>query len=219
MRRSLLGLLAALAGSLPAACRAPGSAPEAAELAASAIPGSPNWGAPNWKERLAQPYVYVEHRGDVRRIGLALQRLFTLAAEAGLEPAGPPFALFYDDPAATAVEELVARACLPVAAMDAAPAGLGAAVLPQAMVAYQHVRGPYEAVARSYPELLRWIRGRGWEPGVPVREIYLAAPGATPASDASVGAVTEVQMPWSLAPTPGLTAGGRAPAAPAGSRR
>ena len=67
----------------------------------------------NWKERLAQPYLYVEHVGDYRRMGDAMRRLFASAQEAGLEPSGAPFALFFDDPSLVPARELRARACIP----------------------------------------------------------------------------------------------------------
>lgn len=148
----------------------------------------------NWKERLAQPYVYVDHQGDYRQLGEAMRRLFAEVEELGLEPAGgAPFALFYDDPGRVSVDELRARACLPV---DDRPGRLGALrfdVLPRAMVVYARVGGAYPDVQRSYPALFTYLRGLGWQAGGPVREVYLVDPQAVASYDMLQ---TEVQIPW-----------------------
>src|SRR5262245_13949809 len=97
----------------------------------------------NWKERLAQPYVYLEHHGDYRRLGDAMRALFQQAQELGIASTGAPFALFYDDPGQVSVEALRARACLPVADRPARLSGLEYDVLPRSMVAYARVPGAY----------------------------------------------------------------------------
>jgi effector-binding domain-containing protein len=148
----------------------------------------------NWKERLTQPYVYVEHRGDYRQLGEAMRRLFAEVQELGLEPTtGAPFALFYDDPGRVAVVELRARACFPV---DDRPGRLGSLrydLLPRAMVVYARVSGAYPEVQRSYPALFTYLRELGWQAGGPVREVYLVDPQAVTTFDELQ---TEVQIPW-----------------------
>jgi effector-binding domain-containing protein len=148
----------------------------------------------NWKERRAQPYVYVEHIGDYRVLGDSMRAVLSLGAAAGLETAGPPFALFFDDPARVPAGELRSRACLPVGRR---PEGLGTElrydVLPSAMVVYGRVAGAYPEVPRAYPALLGYMKRLGWTPGAPVREIYLVDPGQVANTDELVA---EVQIPW-----------------------
>jgi effector-binding domain-containing protein len=147
----------------------------------------------NWKERLAQPYVFLEHRGDYRRIGDAMRRLFACAESLGLEGAGVPFALFFDDPGRTPADELRARVCISI---DERPDRLGELaydVLPRAMVAYARVPGAYPEAARSYPALFAYLRDLGWSAGGPVREVYLVNPLDVASHDELV---TEVQIPW-----------------------
>lgn len=146
----------------------------------------------NWKERRAQPYVFVEHVGDYRQLGDAMRTLLASAAQAHMKPSGPPFALFYDDPARVAVGELRARACLPVEERPRVD-GLRFEVLPGAMVAYARVTGPYPDVPRTYPAILAYMRKLGWAPGAPVREIYLVDPGQALGYEELVA---EVQIPW-----------------------
>jgi len=148
----------------------------------------------NWKERLAQPYAYVEHVGDYRRLGDSMRALFAAAAELELETSGPPFALFFDDPGQVPIERLRARACLPIAQRgSASAAGLQYDDLPRAMVVYARVGGPYPDVAGSYPVLFAYLRDLGWSPGGPIREIYLVNPKDV--SDYRE-LLTEVQIPW-----------------------
>lgn len=148
----------------------------------------------NWKERLEQPYVFLEKRGDYRELGETMRTLLTAAAELGIESRGAPFALFYDDPGRVAQSELRARVCLPVATKPARAGALRYDVLPRAMVVYAEVHGPYPEVPRSYPALFAYLAELGWRAGAPIREIYLVNPSEV-ASLAEL--VAEVQIPWS----------------------
>lgn len=148
----------------------------------------------NWKERLTQPYVYLEHRGDYRQLGEVMRRLFAEAQELGLDPeGGAPFALFYDDPGRVPVSELRARACFPVGDRPARLGALKFELLPRAMVVYARVPGAYPEVQRSYPPLFEYLRELGWQQGGPLREVYLVNPEDV-TSYAEL--VTEVQIPW-----------------------
>ena len=165
--------------------------PEPLPVARSASTGTID---ANWKERLAQPYLYVEHVGDYRRMGDAMRRLFASAQEAGLEPSGAPFALFFDDPSLVPARELRARACIPVADRPSAtPRGLEYDELPRCMVVYARVPGAYPEVARTYPALFAYLRELGWRQGGPVREVYLVNPVEARSYDELL---TEVQIPW-----------------------
>lgn len=151
---------------------------------------------PEWKERIAVSYVYIEHIGDYRQVGDSLRELFEAARNAGLEPNGAPFTLFYDDPGLVAFDRLRARACLPVDPGSVkAASGLAQDILPQAMVAYGHVSGAYDQVPQSYAALLGYLKSHSWSQNGPIREIYLVDPGAVESWDALV---TEVQVPWTV---------------------
>jgi effector-binding domain-containing protein len=148
----------------------------------------------NWKERLAQPYVYVDHVGDYRRMGDAMRRVFASAEKADLQPTGAPFALFFDDPSRVPAGELRARACIPIAQRPLAmPRGLSFDELPRSMVVYARVPGAYPEVSRAYPALFAYLRELGWRQGGPVREVYLVNPVEARSYDELL---TEVQIPW-----------------------
>jgi hypothetical protein len=96
----------------------------------------------NWKQRLDQPYVYVDWVGSYARIGSALAQADRAVRDQGLEPSGPPFALYYDDPGQVAAELLRARACFPVNAAVAPRDELRYDVLESTTVVYAFVAGP-----------------------------------------------------------------------------
>ena len=148
--------------------------------------------AANWKQRLAQPYAFLEARGSYTQVGSLLGELVAEAQRQGLAVDGPPFALYYDDPGRVAVDELRLRACLPLAGAAQLQAPLAYDVLPSTTVVYAFVSGPYPEVPRAYPALYRYMAELGWRENGPVRESYLVNPGEV--TDFSE-LVTEVQIP------------------------
>jgi effector-binding domain-containing protein len=151
----------------------------------------------NWKQRLDQPYVYIEARGDYRLFGGVLERVFAAAAQQGLEISGPPFALFYDDPGKVEVSELRMRACVPVPERATVREPLAFDALESTTVVYAYVGGPYPQVQRAYPGVHAYLAQLDWIENGPVREIYLRDPSSvTDFADL----VTEVQVPAARRP-------------------
>ncbi|MBM3991189.1 MAG: GyrI-like domain-containing protein [Planctomycetes bacterium] len=150
----------------------------------------------DWKQRLDQPYVFVEARGNYTHVGRSLERVFALAAAEGLEPSGAPFALYYDDPGKVAVDELRLRACLPLARPFETRGELRYDVLESTTVAYAFIAGPYPEVPRSYPALFSYLARMDWVENGPIREIYLVNPGEV---QDFAELVTEVQVPATAA--------------------
>lgn len=131
----------------------------------------------DWKHRLDQPFVFLEHRGSYVETGQLLPRLQRAMADQGLTAAGPPFALFYDDPGAVPIGELRSRACIPVERELAPRPPLAFDVLPSTTVVYAVVSGAYPEVPRSYPGLYAYMARLRWVEDGPIREIYLVDPG------------------------------------------
>lgn len=145
-----------------------------------------------WKQRLDQPYVYLDHTGSYRNTGALLPVLHREARQQGLAPSGPPFALFYDDPATVPAERLRSRACLPVAAPIDPRAPLDYDTLPSTTVIYAYIGGAYPEVPLAYPALMDHLARMGWTLNGPVRETYLVAPDSV---EDYADLVTEVQLP------------------------
>lgn len=146
----------------------------------------------NWKQRLAEPYIYLDHTGDYRLAGARIAELMGLAADQKAPVHGAPFILFYDDPGKLALDELQARICIAIDADFSSIQPLLLDNLPAQTVVYAAIGGPYDEVARGYGGIFKYMAGRGWKPGVPIRESYLVSPVGTPPADL----VTEVQIPW-----------------------
>ena len=132
----------------------------------------------DWKHRLDQPYVYIEHRGSYLETGRLLPVVHRALENQGLRAAGPPFALFYDDPGSTPVDELRSRACVPVERVVQPAEPLLYDLLPSTTVVYAVASGAYPEVPRCYPALYSFMRRLRWVEDGPVREIYLVPPGS-----------------------------------------
>ncbi|MCE9594993.1 MAG: GyrI-like domain-containing protein [Planctomycetes bacterium] len=148
----------------------------------------------NWKQRLDQPYVYVELVGSYTRIGKALEAADAAMRRQGLPASGPPFALYFDDPAHVAAEKLRARACFPIDSRVEVESPLATDVLPGTTVVYAFVAGPYPEVPRAYPGVFAFLERMHWREAGPIREIYWVHPGSVTDWNELV---TEVQIPAS----------------------
>ncbi len=189
-----LPLLIALTLSGLVSCFAPGRAASVAT-----VPDVPVSLAPygvvhtDWKQRVEQPYVFLEILGDYSETGLHLNSLMHHVEAQGLRPTGPPFGLFFDDPGRIATKSLRSRLAIPVEGLAAAAPPLGFDLLPAANVLYSRVAGPYRNVSAAYPGMFDEMRGNGWVLLSPIREVYLVDPGQVQSFDQLI---TEVQMPW-----------------------
>lgn len=146
----------------------------------------------SWKQRLDVPYVFLDHEGSYAETGALIPVLHREMRAQGLEPDGPPFCLFYDDPAGVPTAELRSRACIPVRGPRSILAPLRYEVLRSTTVGYAFVSGPYPDAPRAYPGVFAYLDRMGWVPDGPIREIYLVPPGAEP--DARE-LVCEIQIP------------------------
>ncbi|MFT7668332.1 MAG: effector-binding domain-containing protein [Planctomycetota bacterium] len=150
----------------------------------------------NWKQRIDQPYVYVDFVGSYTETGRLLPSVHRSMVEQGLKPAGPPFGLFYDDPGKTPMEQLRSRACVPVDERVQTSGSLRFDILPSTTVTYAYVAGAYPEVPRSLPGLFDYMAKSGWVENGPIRETYLIAPDSVTNFDELI---TEVQIPVTYA--------------------
>ncbi|MFT7676715.1 MAG: DNA gyrase inhibitor GyrI [Planctomycetota bacterium] len=130
----------------------------------------------SWKQTVDQPYVYLEHHGSYTRTGSLIPTLQRELMAQGLEASGPPFALYYDDPADTAVGDLVSRACFPISAARSPLSPLRYDMLRSVTVAYAFVSGAYPDAPRVYPGIYAFMKKMHWVDNGPIREVYLVAP-------------------------------------------
>ena len=145
-----------------------------------------------WMQRLDQPYVYVDHYGSYTQTGAHIPSLLREKKVQGLEDDGPPFCLFYDDPASVPTAELRSRACVPIRSARSPRTPLSYDVLPSTTVAYAFVSGPYPDVSKAYPHMFEFMAGQNWVAAGPVREIYYVPPSSV---DHPSEALTESLVP------------------------
>lgn len=150
----------------------------------------------NWKQRLDQPYVYVDYTGSYIETGKLLPMVQQAMLDQGIQPVGSPFALYYDDPGTTDVSQLRSRACIPVDSIVSPRGELAFDVLPSTTVVYAFAGGAYPDVPQCYPGLFNYMSSMGWVESGPIRESYLVPPGAV---DSFEELITEVQIPVSFA--------------------
>ncbi|MFT4647274.1 MAG: DNA gyrase inhibitor GyrI [Glaciecola sp.] len=147
----------------------------------------------SWKQRLDQPYVYIEHVGSYTETGALIPVVHRELVAQGLEPDGAPFGLFYDDPATVAAHQLRSRACVPIKGLRSPSSPLAYEMLPSTTVAYAYVSGAYPGVPRAYPHLYQYLQQTmNWAENGPIREIYLVAPLPGVAES---DLITEIQIP------------------------
>lgn len=146
-----------------------------------------------WKQALEQPYTYIDLRGDygdaVRYVAELMQHL----ESQGVRPAGPPFALFYDDPLEVPVEGRRYRVGVPVDGVASVTAPLGFSVIPSRNLIYSRVSGAYPDADQAYPQMFQYMRDRSWVLDGPIRQILLVDPSSVATFNELV---SEVQMPF-----------------------
>ncbi len=107
------------------------------------------------------------------RMGDAFGTLMRHAEAAGVQFAGPPFAL-YPEPVAG---QFAFAVCMPVAPGAVAGEEVEVEELPAIEAATLFYKGPYEAMEPSWRRLNDWVAASGRLPKGALREIYLNDPG------------------------------------------
>ncbi len=149
-------------------------------------------------ERAAQPVLSVRMRTSLPNISQALGQAYGSVAqylgEMGEQPAGAPFAAYYN----IEMQDLDIEAGFPVSRplpgretvqANEIPAG------PQGSVVYQ---GPYSGIATAYEALKQYVHEQGYNGTRVAYEIYLTDPMETPPEQA----VTQIMFPLVRVPVP-----------------
>lgn len=107
----------------------------------------------------------------------AHQRILAHLAEVGVEPAGPPSALYFPELAEDGIEDVEAFVPLaqPLAVPDAF-ADLSLGEVPAARTAVLVHSGDYETIGETYRMLGTWVARHAAPSGERIRERYLAGP-------------------------------------------
>jgi effector-binding domain-containing protein len=131
----------------------------------------------------------VENYGSV---GALIGELFAVLGEKGIPPAGPAFAIYYDDEYKERDVDVEAAVAVGGGSL---PEGSRVVIreLPGFAEMASLIRpGPYDDFSPAYGELMEWIKSNGYRIAGPNREIYLRGPGEGVAPE---GYLTEIQFP------------------------
>ncbi|WP_255990158.1 AraC family transcriptional regulator [Chitinolyticbacter albus] len=138
-------------------------------------------------EESGTPLVGLAHHGDYHQIGLAFNKLFLHAGNAGwMQPMPRCIGLFYDDPNQVPEEKLRSHAAIGIAAVpDPLPTPFEGLAIPAGRTATLRYTGPYSDLPEAYAWLFgHWLPQSGEEPrDFPAYEEYMNDPKTTPPAE------------------------------------
>jgi effector-binding domain-containing protein len=132
------------------------------------------------KEQAAQPTLSIRTRTSVEALPQVMGQTYGKIAQylgsLGEQPAGPPFAAYYN----MDMEDLDVEIGFPVSREIAGRDDIQAGQLPGGRVATCLHVGPYGEIADAYNALSEWIEAEGYEASGISYEMYLNDPSQTP---------------------------------------
>jgi effector-binding domain-containing protein len=143
-----------------------------------------------------QAVVSVRERGPLTDIGRRVRRLRELAAQAGLTPAGPPMARFYEDDVASPTLDYDVALPVELRSDGSVPDELAEArgeLIPLHHALQAVHTGPHDAMEDARRAVQEAREALGYTPSGPVTEVYVLGrgDGVEPARF-----VTEVRLPY-----------------------
>lgn len=132
------------------------------------------------KEQAAQPTLSVRTRTPVQGLPQVLGRIYGTVAqylgEQGEQPAGPPFAAYYN----MDMQDLDVEIGFPVSRELPGTSEIESAQIPGGRVATCVYTGPYSEIEPAYTALSQWMKDHGHEATGVVYEMYLNDPAQVP---------------------------------------
>ena len=139
--------------------------------------------------------------GPYADVGKAVSDLVATVGQEKLVVKGPPYGMYFDNPANVKPESTRYEVCIPVdsATKNKVDKKTGFTVkdVPATMVAVTDYMGPYDQVGPVYEKLYQWIADNKYEAAGPMVEYYLSDPAKVkPESlQTKVGAVIKPMAP------------------------
>lgn len=149
-------------------------------------------------------YAMIEmHSGSYDGFALTLEELTAALADAGIEAVGPPFGVYYSDPAAVPEDELQWLLGIPVAEGTAALEGYEADELEGGTVVKTTLAGELDFENLSvYDELYAFVAANGYVPAGPLVEVYRWGPELEP-DEYETDFMVFVEEAGAVSPPPG----------------
>ena len=124
--------------------------------------------------------VWVRTQTPIQRMGEAMGRvfgdIFRYLGPKGINPTGPPVAIYYSSPDSEPVDFEV---CVPVPVGVTGAGKVKAKILPGGTMASLIYVGSYRKINSAYSILTKWIEESGYRPDGPCREVYIKGPQET----------------------------------------
>jgi DNA gyrase inhibitor GyrI len=133
---------------------------------------------------------YVERRGAYSGIGASMMKLKSWIDSKGIEQAGYPFCMFYDNPTETPESQLRSEACIPVGKEFAPEGEVKVKTLQEVPCAETRHEGPPEEFGRTYGPFLEGLLRSGYRIDGPAREYFM-----TPSDVKGPGSGFLIQQP------------------------
>jgi effector-binding domain-containing protein len=132
------------------------------------------------KEQATQPTLAIRTRTAVQELGRVLGEAYGTIAQylgqLGEQPAGPPFAAYYN----MDMQDLDVEIGFPVARELPSQGDIQASEIPGGKVATCLYTGPYSDIEPAYNALSRWVEENGYGTTGVAYEVYLSDPQETP---------------------------------------
>lgn len=124
--------------------------------------------------------VWVRTQTPIQQMGQTMGRvfgeIFRYLGPKGINPTGPPVAVYYSSPDSEPVDFEV---CVPVPAGVTGGEKVKVKTLTGGTMASLLYVGSYRDIGSAYSVLMRWIEKNGYRPTGPCREVYLKGPQET----------------------------------------
>jgi effector-binding domain-containing protein len=115
----------------------------------------------------------LERKGSYSTIGESMRDLKAWIDSKGIEQAGYPFCLFYDNPTETPEAELRSESCIPVAKAFQSEGNYLMKEFGEAQVAETRHQGPPEEFTKTYGPFLEGLLNHGYQIVGPAREYFM----------------------------------------------
>lgn len=117
---------------------------------------------------------YIERKGSYSGVGESMRKLKAWIDSKGIEQAGYPFCMFYDNPTETPEAELRSEACIPVGKPFVPEGEVKSKTLDEVTAAETRHEGRPEEFAGTYGPFLEGLLKQGYRIIGPAREYFMA---------------------------------------------
>lgn len=122
----------------------------------------------------------ISARGSYASVGTTIGTLMSWLGKRQVMPVGPPYTVYFDDPAKTAPESARYEVGIPVPAGTIGDAEVNVKIMGPFLAATTVHVGAYESLGQTYGKLMRWIADGDYEIVGAPHEFYITTPGAVP---------------------------------------